>query len=173
MMRHLARHLFTLCSAMSLLLCVTLCVSWVRSTVMEEWLHYCPKPAGDQRPMLRTWTARSASGSVWCETATHLAVTIGAPSSTDDLARAPTMIGWSRFGFAVIRKRTPEQDWDIRAIQYWLLALVSAFTPGAWFTRALRRKHRHHRYRAGLCPACGYDLRASRERCPECGTEPL
>jgi hypothetical protein len=32
-----------------------------------------------------------------------------------------------------------------------------------------RRRRAEQRSRAGLCPACGYDLRASAGRCPECG----
>ena len=31
------------------------------------------------------------------------------------------------------------------------------------------RNHRH-RVKPGHCPACGYDLRASKKCCPECGT---
>jgi len=32
-----------------------------------------------------------------------------------------------------------------------------------------RRARQLKRFAAGLCPACGYDLRASKQRCPECG----
>jgi hypothetical protein len=50
---------------------------------------------------------------------------------------------------------------------YWCPAVGSAVLPMAWI--ALRSRRRHG-LRGGCCPICGYDLRASPERCPECGT---
>lgn len=49
-------------------------------------------------------------------------------------------------------------------VPHWFLALVFAIIPTLWFRRW------RGRFPAGHCQRCGYDLRASEERCPECGT---
>ena len=50
----------------------------------------------------------------------------------------------------------------------WALALLLAVTPH--LIRDLKAKLRDRRRAGGLCPTCGYDLRATPGRCPECGT---
>jgi hypothetical protein len=52
-----------------------------------------------------------------------------------------------------------------------LMAVCSLF-PLLWGSLAVRRTIRSwRRMRRGLCVRCGYDLRESPERCPECGME--
>lgn len=48
---------------------------------------------------------------------------------------------------------------------------LGSLPPGLGMVLIVRRVlRRRQRLRDGLCLKCGYDLRASKERCPECGT---
>jgi hypothetical protein len=60
-------------------------------------------------------------------------------------------------------------------VRYWQIMFVTAVLPvtcAAWHVRRYRNgRLRKHRLLAGLCLNCGYDLRVSEGRCPECGVE--
>ncbi len=80
---------------------------------------------------------------------------------------------YSRFGFGY----SPLLQWPLSAsvnisswsigVPHWFIALLCLPLPLIAFRR-WRRKRRIER--EGLCHVCGYDLRASVDRCPECGT---
>ena len=78
--------------------------------------------------------------------------------------------GWCHLGLGYANTtRMPGARSKFHAvlIPHWLLLLLFAILPTIRFVRF---RGFRHRVQNGLCLNCGYDLRASEDRCPECGT---
>jgi hypothetical protein len=86
---------------------------------------------------------------------------------------AGTSSVWRRIGFDAaydppsrlalyLRRR----DAYLITLPYWFITAVLCLPPLAWL---LRRTGWWRRVPQGHCEACGYDLRATPDRCPECG----
>jgi hypothetical protein len=69
-----------------------------------------------------------------------------------------TYLTFSRKGFAA-------------AVPVWMIGGISALVLIVWEMRHFLRR-RFTRESNGFCSKCGYDLRATADRCPECGTVP-
>jgi hypothetical protein len=88
-----------------------------------------------------------------------------APAPPSSAAKTSSV--WSHLGFQYSSAKN--RIWAIRTLSFhfWAPTLLFALAPSIWL---LRRLLRHRRYSANLCPTCGYDMRATPDRCPECGT---
>jgi len=74
-------------------------------------------------------------------------------------------------GFELCRGREPSYGfpyWIIVA-RYGSLALLTAVLPAIWIFRVAWRRSRLEQT---LCQVCNYDIRATPDRCPECGAVP-
>ena len=188
-MRRLARRLFTLCSAVSLLLCVAVCVLWVRSYARADEGYWRRDDLTAGTAETRKVWLRSARGVAWGliyrestplgpgDREYYLDLEVNPFENRWDVTPWPDQTSvprgkgwWSRRGFRFDRDRY--RLFDTTAVElevgmpYWLLAAVTGGFPAAWLWD---RRRRRRRARPGFCPTCGYDLRASPGRCPECG----
>jgi hypothetical protein len=73
---------------------------------------------------------------------------------------------WAHAGFRYIRQTAAGlRRWNV-VLPYWAIVALASVLPAASLARRLTRAP----VAPGVCSLCGYDLRASRDRCPECGT---
>ena len=166
------RPLFTLAATFSLLHAAAVHAHWLHSgfRYLYAW-HITPSPAG--------WVHRetgSARGRLYFKRVDPIVSTGrpdrgigGGPGSGP--ADWPWMPGHSKpgefafAGFNFYHRPPAPLGRDYREIvipYYFLLILLLLLLARWWRTRP--------RPTPGLCPDCGYDLRATPTRCPECGT---
>jgi hypothetical protein len=86
----------------------------------------------------------------------------------DEVADPYAVVSSSFLGFAAERSQWfPSYNMVLIILPSWSIAAALVVLPCVWLARWRRLRIAGIR---DLCPACGYDLRATPDRCPECGT---
>jgi hypothetical protein len=158
----------------SLLLCVVSGVLWVRSYRVIDSMTWFPEGGSD-----RGYGYVAGVGVLSLER-----VVLSRPVGADQREYASERVtardrashrrwmgadSWYGFGWLVINFVNPRAKLygcrQYLSVPYWFLVLCAALLPAAKLYRRLRGGGNM----AGRCARCGYDLRATPERCPECG----
>jgi hypothetical protein len=164
------------------------------------WAHVVTEGADRRFHDVRLWSAKGGVGIYICDywnltnnnTGWAFYHQVGQVSHEYPYAVTSTSGGkttrWKRGQFAYMRSEVgrdklwmqmdnaPPTFFATKAIEsawvlpYWSLVVVGLPLPILATVVFIRTRRRKHRSRAGLCRKCGYDLRASPDRCPECGT---
>jgi hypothetical protein len=167
--------LFTLAAGASAVVCVATAVLWVRAYVAEDQIVW--------QSSRRTVFAKSSMGRVWVfQLKLRPGENPNRPAFEHEVTR-PEVLDVSRQRWANRYWHTPfftfrsggsvvsSSLFDV-TVSCWFVALLAAVLPVRWFILWRGRWRRERRSAAGMCPACGYDLRATPGRCPECGVAP-
>ena len=184
------RRLFILCSILSMVLCTVIIVIWVRSYWWADALGYRRESKANGCILHNGFVLGSARGGL--EAGIIHAVNIRFP---DEFPRGitwhtevaseylslggnfgpPSESFWKKLGFEIgaggfengSGEQLRSEHVAAAIVPCYFLTILASTLPCLWMAGRLKRQRRlrHH-----LCVECGYDLRASTERCPECGT---
>jgi hypothetical protein len=191
--RRLARHIFNVMSALSLLLCLAMAGVWIRSHVRSDvivagYWHYTHH--GNYVNYFDAWQVQFLNGDgQWAVRGERRACVAGPgpyeatpgakgklldldPANAQVVLRSANRDLWrdSRAkGFAGVRYFSQPLAWAL-SLRHSVCVGLLAILPLADLGLTLRGSRR---VQIGMCVRCGYDLRATPHRCPECGMVPV
>jgi hypothetical protein len=183
------RHIFTFCWVLSLLLLFAVCLMWVRSHWVGDVVEW-RRVTRDER-IVWSWYLVLSSGDGGLGLSRDAEDYEAAYATLLDTGPRWSLDGWRRTSptypqpafHAGAGKPTPmfafrwgaagnRRGGAVRReliVPYWTPALLLALAPAVRLTRLLRDRRARHSAAFGRCHECGYDLRATPDRCPECG----
>jgi hypothetical protein len=191
--RRIGRWLFHAAAALSLLLTAAVVVEWGRGYRRWEYAGFARVTMEDGRLVERRVDLIACKGVVWflvdrsmTEPSGPAAEWVAEPrerlnrgwqlrlGSYDNTLQPQGASQWAAYhatGFRYAYNGVAAQafeNWNL-VVPMWALLAVTLVVPAVWLVAWRRRARAAARVGAGLCVQCGYDLRASPERCPECG----
>lgn len=197
-MRRVGRIFLNVLTVLSLLLFLATGAGWAVSRWYEVELSKADSPGrrNGMRLGFGVWSSASGftavrvrdsrrtpgdAGASWSLTARRASGAAG----WDDPMLAPVVKGWWRWwGFLHGTMNDPFPiEWDgpnppqikyeFTVVPWWaVVATMSALPVGRGLPIMVRRRRTRRRTLTGHCRQCGYDLRATPGRCPECGATP-
>jgi len=175
-------RLLNLLTLLSLLLCVAACVLWVRSYFKSDLIE-CEEPGESPFVIHGVWAARGsvyvvedirgmrdeevyADAPLAVPTRRRWSLDVRAPERVEPYPGQALSLA-NRAGFF-------EEFGDAHGVRWafplWAVAVPALVLPTARLAEVWSQRRR---LRAGRCPRCSYDLRATPGRCPECGSTPV
>ena len=175
-MRRLLRSFFHVAAALSLLLLVVAAALWVRSFWRSDYYKTAARQTcvftqpgalwftfADRPYRTRPGYASEPATSVF-DRQNRTWTLDGRPSTNGYAGYSYRGLGFACFWFTQT-SYAPPCRFTYVGVPMWAIVIVTAATPALWLRRRLRAIRP-----AGRCAHCGYDLRATPDRCPECGS---
>jgi hypothetical protein len=177
------RRPFAIVAALLLLPCVAVCVPWARIYAVEDMVVWQGTGAAWSAVSAQGWVVVEWNRSNWSglpaeryglryERASPPTRAIAAQIYALSVGPRDTWVHrqWRGFAYTYWRSWVGGNSIGTLVLPFWAVAGAALLPLLAGLVgRAYARVRRRRCVRRGRCPSCGYDLRASPERCPECG----